>query len=407
MDPMVDQEPARAAPRGSMALVLSGGGARAAYQAGLVRGLARRLPELSFPIIVGTSAGAINAAFLAARPGSLVDAAQELCELWQRLTVPDIFRIDTWFLSKSLVRWSTRLASQGASPDPGIRGLVDTGPLHDTIEHAATTVDGELIGIDRNLARGTLKAIALATINYSTGQTVTWVQGSDITAWERPMRKSVRTRMTVEHVMASSALPIVFPAVRLGDSWYGDGGVRLSAPLAPAVHLGADRILAISPRYQPTEAEAAAPKIAGYPPAAQILGHLLDAVFLDVIDQDAERLAAMTRLLEKLPPEERHGMRPIDILVLRPSRDLAALADAYEARLPRGLRRLTRGLGTGEVTSSDFLSMLMFLPEYLQQLIAIGEEDAEARLPEVRRLLAGELTAAEAEQAAAGVPVGG
>ncbi|HEX5715855.1 MAG TPA: patatin-like phospholipase family protein [Thermoanaerobaculia bacterium] len=376
-----------------LAIVLSGGGARAAYQAGVLRGLARHLPETRFPVVVGVSAGAINAAFIAAHPGTLFEAADELCRLWAGLHVENIFSLDTPLLTRSLLawlRWATRLGSGGPLLGPEIRGLVDTEPLRDTLRRAWATVDGEIIGVDRNLRQGRLEAFALITLNYSTGQTVTWVQGGDLQPWTEPHRKGVHTRMTVEHVMASAALPLVFPAVRLGQSWYGDGGVRLSAPLSPAIRLGASRVLAISTRYERTLAEADRPQIVGYPPPAQVLSHLLDSIFLDVLDEDVRRLKSLNPLIEKLPPEDRNGLRPVDIRVLRPSEDLGKLSAAYEPQLPETFRLLTRSLGTRQTTSPDVLSYLMFQPDYLEHLIRMGEADAEARLPALRDLLEGE-----------------
>lgn len=372
---------------GDLAIVLSGGGARSAYQVGVVRCLARNLPHLRFPIITGVSAGAINAAFYAAHPGPLLEAANALCDLWAGLQVEAIFRVDTASLARHFTRWASRLVAGGAAMAPEVHGLVDTRPLYATLQRASATVDGEIIGIQRNLERGTLKAVALTALNYSTGQTVTWVQGGHIDPWSQPQRRSAYARISVDHIMASSALPLFFPAVRLGDDWYGDGGIRLSAPLAPALRLGATRILAISPRHDPSFDEAEPPKTHGYPPPAQILGHLLDAVFLDVLDEDVRRLKSLNPLIAKLPPEERNGLRPVDIRVLRPSRDLGQLAAQYEPRLPPAFRYLTRSLGTKETDSSDFLSMLMFQPDYLQKLIEIGEEDAEARLPAIRELV--------------------
>jgi NTE family protein len=188
-------------------------------------------------------------------------------------------------------------------------------------------------------------------------------------------------------VMASAALPLFFPAVRLGDAWYGDGGVRLSTPLVPAIRLGATRILAVSPHHHPSFEEADRPKVTGYPPPAQILGHLMDSIFLDVLDEDVRRLEGFNRLLAKIAPEERGTLRHVAIRVLRPSRDLGQLASEYEPRLPSGFRYLVRSLGTRETETSDFLSMLMFQPDYLQRLIELGEEDAEARLEEIRELV--------------------
>jgi NTE family protein len=387
--------------RGDLALVLSGGGARGAYQAGVLLGLARHFPELRFPIVHGISAGAINAAFFAAHQGTLGEAAPGLARLWSRLEVDDIFSVDTRSLAGNFIRWARRLASGGTALAQEVRGLVDTAPLHETISKAAATVDGELVGIQRNLDRGTLSAAALTTLNYTTGQTVTWVQARGFQPWSQPQRKSVSTRITVDHVMASAALPLFFPAVRLGDCWYGDGGVRLTAPLSPSLRLGATRILAVSPHYKPNHEEAGARKVTGYPPPAQILSHLMDSVFLDVLDEDEQRLEGLNDLLAKIPPERRdRTQREVDLVVLRPSRDLSGLAQDYEPRLPPAFRYLTRSLGTRETEGSDFLSYLMFQPDYLQRLLEIGERDAEARLPELRALLGGK--AAEEKTAAAG-----
>jgi NTE family protein len=379
--------PASDGAEGDLALVLSGGGARGAYQAGVIRRLSQRFPDLRFSVVTGVSAGAINASFIAAHPGPLAEAMDELCGIWSRLQVEDIFRVDTPSLARHFTRWATRLASGGSPVAPAVRGLVDSAPLHGTIERSSPTVDGELIGIERNLERGSLKALALTALNYSTGQTVTWVQGRGTVLWSQPRHRSFHARIAVEHVMASAALPLFFPAVRLGDDWYGDGGVRLSTPLVPALRLGATRILAVSPHYNPSFEEADRPKSTGYPPPAQILGHLMDSIFLDVLDEDVRRLKSLNNLLAKLPPEERGGLRDVAIRVLRPSRDLGELAASFEPRLPSGFRYLVRSLGTRDTQTSDFLSMLMFQPDYLQRLIELGEEDAEARLEEIGDLV--------------------
>lgn len=384
-----EREPART----GLALVLSGGGARGAYQAGVLRGLARRLPGLRFSIITGVSAGAINATFIAAHPGTPGEAASELCDLWRGLQVENIFRVDSGSLARYFTQWAARLASGSVAETADVAGVVDTRPLYETIRHASATVDGEYIGIERNLEQGRLKACALTALNYTTGQTVTWVQGHNLPSWHQARHRSVQARICVDHVMASSSLPLFFPAVRLGDTWYGDGGIRLSTPLVPALRLGADRILAISPHYEPSFSEAERPKSRGYPPPAQILGHLMDAVFLDVLDEDVRRLQALNSLLAKLPPEERGNLRHVDTRILRPSQDLGELAAQYEPRLPSGFRYLVRSLGTRETNTSDFLSMVMFQSDYLTRLIEIGEADGEARAEEVRELVDPSVTA--------------
>lgn len=382
-----ESPPDRIAPsNGVVGLVLTGGGARAAYQVGFLRCLARRLPDADIPIITGVSAGAINAAFLAAHRGTFREAVTELSELWGRLDVHDVFRTDPWSLFGTVARWGWRLLSGGVGGRNGVRGLVDTAPLRRLLQENLPATSDEIPGIADNLDAGRLRAVALTALDYNTGQTLSWVDGRDISMWERPHRLSSRTRLTVDHVMASAALPLVFPAVRVGRHWFGDGGIRHSFPLAPALHLGADRIVAVSARYPRSIEEANRPVVYGYPPPAQILGQLLNAVFLDALDQDVLRTERLNALLRQLPPEQRHGMRPIEVVVLRPSQDLGRLAAEYEVELPKVFRFLTRGLGTTKTESPDVLSLLMFHPEYLQRMMALGEADAEAQVDELLTL---------------------
>jgi len=381
------------APVSDLGIVMSGGGARAAYQVGLLRYLARRHPELEIPIITGVSAGAINAALLASHHGTLSQAVDELVALWSTLTVEDVFRVDARSLGWNAVKWFRQLASGGHGGAPRVQGLVDTSPLRTFLTEALHAVDGELTGIQYNLAHRRLKAVALSTSSYNTGRSVTWVQGRDIRQWERAQRSSVNTTLTLDHVMASSALPLFFPAVQIGESWFGDGGVRLAAPLSPALHLGAHRVLAISTRYDRSHREAATPSVAGYPPPAQVMGVLMNSIFLDLLDQDAYRLERLNRLLSRVPPEEREGLRHVDLLVLRPSVDLGQLANQYEPQLPRAFRFMTRGLGTRDTSSPDALSLILFQPDYLSRLIEIGEADAEARGDEIAAFLGAGATA--------------
>jgi NTE family protein len=195
------------------------------------------------------------------------------------------------------------------------------------------------------------------------------------------------TTMTVDHIMASAALPLFFPAVEVNGAWYGDGGMRLVAPLSPAVHLGARRIIAISNRYSPSQREQEEESVFGYPPPAQVMGILMNSIFLDLLDHDAVRLERMNQLVDAMPGEDRAGLRKVRLLTLRPSADLAKMAGAFESQLPKAFRFLTRGLGTQETRSPDFLSMVLFQPDYLTALIEIGERDAEARVGEIKSFL--------------------
>jgi len=377
-----------AAPQTNFALVLSGGGARAAYQVGFLRALARRFPDLSPQIITGVSAGAVNAAYLANHFGTFAEKIEELRTLWANLRMDDVYRVTSGDLGRNVMRWGLRLMSGGSRTTPRPRSLVDTQPFRERLMRVLNAApDGTLTGIETNLRAGRLKAIAITTSSYTTGQSITWVQGDSIDQWERAHRKSMSSGLTVDHVLASSALPLFFPAVKLMGAWYGDGGIRLTAPLSPAVHLGAERILAITTRYGRSRQEADQPMIDGYPPPAQVAGVLLNAIFLDQLDGDALRLDRLNRLIDQLPLEKRCGLRHIDLLVLRPSRDLGKLANQHEPQLPPALRFMLRGLGTRETRSNDMLSLIMFQSDYLNDLLELGEADAEQYANRIYELL--------------------
>jgi NTE family protein len=380
-----------ASPRSDLALVLTGGGSRAAYQVGFLRILAREFPEFAPDILTGVSAGGINAAYLAAHPRPFAENVEKLARVWSDIRIDDVFRVDLRDLASRTLRWGGRLLSGGQSPLPPARSMVDTAPLRALLERVLDArAGGEIDGIRRSLQSGRLRAIALTASSYTTGQSITWVQSQEdacITTWERPQRRSVSCELRVDHVMASAALPFFFPAVDVDGAWYGDGGIRLTAPLSPAVHLGARRVIAVSTRYLRTREEADRPAVIGYPPPAQVAGVLYNAIFLDQLDADALHMQQVNRFIARVPPAEREALRHIDLLVLRPSEDLGRLANAYEPELPRAFRFLTRGLGTRETRSNDMLSLVMFQKNYVRRLIEIGEADAQARLLEIRRFL--------------------
>ena len=371
-----------------LAVVMGGGGARAAYQVGVLRAIARRRPELRVPYITGVSAGAINAAHLAAHPGNLRESVDALCALWSNLRVEHVFRVDAPSLATQLLRAALSLVAGGTPVAPRIQGFVDTQPLRTFLGRALQAPHGPIPGIAANLERGTLRAVALSTSSYTTGQSVTWVQGEEIREWQTPQRRAVTRPLSVEHVMASAALPLFFPAVRLDDGWYGDGSIRLAAPLSPALHLGARRLLAISTRYVRGADDPSVHDLPIYPQPAQIAGVLFNSIFLDLLDQDVRRLERINELIERLPDPERHGMQQIRLFTLRPSRDLGRLAGTYEPQLPRIFRFLTRSLGSRSTRSPDFISFLLFQPDYLRALIELGEEDAESRSDELDAFLA-------------------
>jgi NTE family protein len=374
----------------SLALMLSGGGARAAYQVGFLRLLAREFPQVVPSILTGVSAGGINAVYLAARQESFAERVENLASVWACIRIDDVFKVDLRDLASRSLRWGGRLLAGGKYLLPPARSMVDTAPLRGLLGHLFQADSAGIAGITQSLDAGWLRAIALTASSYTTGQSVTWVQNREdcgISTWERPLRKSVRCGLGVEHVMATCALPFFFPAVNVGGAWYGDGGIRLTAPLSPAVHLGATRIIAVSTRSARSREEADRPTTAAYPPPAQVAGVLYNAIFLDQLDGDALEMQRINQLVARLPVSQRDGLRHIDLLLLRPSIDLGRLANAYEPELPRAFRFLTRGLGTRETRSNDMLSLVMFQSDYVRRLIELGEADASAKIAEIRRFV--------------------
>jgi NTE family protein len=371
----------------SRALVLAGGGARAAYEVGVLAGVADRAPGLEFPIVTGVSAGAINAVHLAAHRGPLAAAVGALRAQWNRLVVEQVYRIRPGRLARGLLLGAAHTALGRGGEAAVVRGLVDMSPLREFLE-----ANLDFAQLDANIAARRLRAAAVSATSYATGQTVTFVHGPpDAPTWQRALRYSVRARLTLDHVMASAALPILFPAVRIGDAFYGDGSLRQTAPLAPAIHLGARAILVVTQRsdlerpLSPTPA----PAPREYPALAEVIGLLLHAIFLDALEADAERLERVNRLVAAIPEAQRpDGLRPVRLLMLRPSRDLGALAAGCGVQLPPLVRWLVRGMGGQRATAVDFLSYLLFDPVYTNALTELGYADVRAQWPRIERFLA-------------------
>jgi NTE family protein len=356
--------------------MLSGGGARAAYQTGVLCHVGQRRPDLLVPILTGVSAGAINTGFLAAYRGSFGDATTALRRRWLSLSSEEVFKANPSSLVFNGMRVGSALVGGGSRLAPRIRSLIDTSPLHDFLSRSLAPG-----AVRERLARGDLEAVALTAVSYQTGRTVLFVEG-DVpirTAPSSAHHRVVRATLTVDHIMASAAIPLLFPAVKIGQQYYGDGSFRSTAPLGPAIELGAERIFAISARYRRSEPEARQPEHFGYPPAARVLGILLNSVFLDTLDWDAANLTRINRLLDGLPANapERQGLKNVDLHIQRPSEDIGLIAAGFEDRLPRAMRFLVRGLGSSETRSADLLSYLLFDSAYITRLIELGEGDAE------------------------------
>ena len=371
------------------ALVLAGGGARAAYEVGVLAAIAERAPGLEFPIVTGVSAGAINAVYLAAHPGPLATAVAALRAQWSRLVVERVYRIRAGRLARGLLLGTAHTALGRGGAAAAVHGLVDMSPLR---EFLGANID--FTQLAANIAARRLRAAALSTTSYATGETVTFVHGPpDVPTWRRALRYAVAAQLTLDHVMASAALPILFPAVRIGDAFYGDGSVRQTAPLAPAIHLGARAIVVVTQRNDPQELHPPAPgpgrpAAPTYPALAEVIGLLLHAIFLDALEADAERLERVNRVVTALPEAQRpDGLRPVRLLMLRPSRDLGALAAGCGVKLPPLVRWLVRGMGGQRATAVDFLSYLLFDPAYTNALIELGYDDVRAQWPRIERFL--------------------
>lgn len=370
-----------------LALTMGGGGALAAYQVGALVALADAIPDLRVSILSGVSAGAINAIALGSRRGTFAERVERLRDAWMELTPDHIFQVDATRVVWRALRWVVRLGS-GGFPGPRPRSLLETAPLRQFLVDHFADDNGRLVGIAESIASGEVEAVAVTASSYTSTKSTTWVESSGEATWDRADRMGRRAALSVDHVMASAALPLLFPAIRVQGEWCGDGGVLLTAPLSPAVHLGADRILAISTRSQLPPGGGRDDE--GYPPPARVASLLLNALFLDQFDADALRLQRINQLVAALPPAKRAGLRHVDLLVLRPSVDLSRMANAHEVELPWTLRFMTRGLGTRETRHNELLSLLMFQPQYLAELIEQGRQDANARMDELRRFVNGQ-----------------
>lgn len=372
------------------ALVLSGGGARAAYQVGCLRAIAQNIPDYRPEILTGVSAGAINATHLGAFQGTWRDSVEALVSLWQQMRTNKVYRTGLGPMASRMGHWGLHFVSGGRLGRKDIRGMVNNQPLRAYLQTqlAAQTGTGEIAGVDRNLADGWLKALAVVTTNYGSGRSEAWVDTLAEQIWSGSQVVGQRASLTIEHVMASAALPFFFPSVHLQGQWHGDGGVRLAAPLSPAMRLGARRILAVSPRTLPKQKKSDGP--VSYPSPGQIAGVMLNAVFLDLLDFDALQMQRINDLLRRIPRQNWGDQRQVDVMVLRPRKDLGEIARQSQPQMPRAFRFFSGGFGGKNEPTADAMSMVNFEPDYLGQLIDCGEQDTLARMDEVEAFLRGQ-----------------
>ena len=372
----------------NLGLVLTGGGARAAYQVGALRALAELFGNgpLPFPVVCGVSAGAINGSSLAAEADDFPRAVKHLTDTWLSLTPEHVYRTDALSLVSIGSGWFRGLTAGGTQPPRRYNHLLDTSPLRELLGREIP-----FEAIRENVARGLVRGVAISATNYETGTSVTFFDGApEMKPWARSRRMGVKTAITLDQVMASAAIPIFFPPVQVGGSWFGDGGVRLTAPMSPALHLGADRVLVIGIRHPRTAEETVVINEAAQRddlPLSQILGVLMNAVFLDSLEPDIERVERVTEMLDTIQRPADSHLRPVHILLLQPSQDLAALASDQVMRFPRTLRFLLKGLGVSQKGGADLLSYLAFEQHYIERLVTLGYEDTRARFEEIREFI--------------------
>ena len=365
-------------------LILTGGGARAAYQVGFLRAVAHMLPRGSpnpFPILCGTSAGAINAAALAADATDLHRAIRRLMLIWKYFHAEQVYRSDVLGVMMTGARWITAMMLGGLGRN-NPSSLLDNAPLAQLLRERL-----DLSGIRRSLDSGALYALSITVSGYTSGQSVSFFQSvPGVGGWQRARRVGVPEIIDYEHLLASSALPFIFPAVPLRREFFGDGSMRQIAPISPALHLGADRVLVIGVGRQVAQ-QPERVRSAGYPSLAQIAGHALNSIFLDSLEVDIERLRRINKTIQLIPEEQRKrnqmDLREVDVLVISPSEDIDRIAAHHARDLPRSIKFLLRGIGATRSGGATLTSYLLFEPAYCRALIALGYKDTMARRDEI------------------------
>ena len=379
----------------NLGLVMTGGGARGAYQAGVLKRIGE-IPRIQghrnpFSIIGGSSAGAVNGSALAAGCDDFVLATQVLAGLWARLKPTDVFRCDVLAQTRNSITWILDLSFGAILGGGNARSLLDASPLRRYL-HAHLDCDR----IQDNIRRGHLYALAISATNYHSGKSYLFIQGAKgHPMWNRSRRVTLSTKITVDHVCASAAIPLVFQPVRLrtarGAAYFGDGCVRLQQPLSPVIRLGAKKLFAIGVRGESLEhqEEAADQKD---PSLAQVLGVLFNVMFLDHLATDVEHLQRLNQLLREgriaqsgLPGCEK--MRPLVPLLITPSIDLSELARQHQRDMPYLIHYFVSSLGRDAASCADLMSYLLFTPKYTQALIDIGYHDADKRIDEIEDFL--------------------
>jgi NTE family protein len=370
------------------ALILSGGGARGAYQVGVLKAVADVADELKieapFQILTGISAGALNAACLSWGVDRFSKQVAFLETLWSGLTAEQVFHTDVMSMGKIGFKWMGEL-SLGALTGTSAKSLLNTAPLKGLIDR-----NMDWGRADSLIASGKLRALALSAMDYRNSNTVTFVDGGEgLPDWERNRRLSHKTKIRTEHVMASSAIPMLFPPIKVGDAYYGDGCVRSHAPISPAIHLGATSTFVIGVRKMGWTSDGARGLRDEKPPSvARVVNMIMNSVLLDGIEVDVERLLKINQFLDKVPTDslEKLNFRPVDVSWVYPTEDIGYHAHQMASRLPRLVRYMLKGLGPLE-DAAEVISYLLFDPGFCKKLIEFGYADGLAKADDIRRFL--------------------
>jgi NTE family protein len=363
------------------ALIMTGGGARAAYQVGVLRALSEMLPkdvDIPFPIICGTSAGAINAAVMAVDAGDFRRGVRRLMTVWKNFRVHQVYRADPAGVLRNSSRWIFATLSGGALTRRPV-SLLDNSPLAALLERYL-----DFSAIQRNIDAGRLAAFSVTCSGYSSGQSVTFFQGTrELQPWQRARRIGTAMPIGIPHLLASSALPFIFPPVHINREYFGDGSMRQIAPISPALHLGAERLLVIGVGRQLLGQKPERTKFAVYPSLAQIAGHALNSIFLDSLEVDLERLQRINRTIEIIPQDilksTNYPLHRVDFRQLSPSEELEKIAGLHAGELPRAIRILLHTVGGMKRSGSNLLSYLLFEKSYCRALIQLGYKDTMER----------------------------